>query len=264
MTHFISGKEIADLIEQEHIQHIKTLTSKGIIPKLAIIQTTTSRVIDTYIGVKKKYAEKIGVEILHLVVSSSEADATIKKLNADPNVHGIIIQLPLDSHLSQAETLNLVAKEKDIDGLSINSFFIPPTVQAILKLIDTYIKEIATKKVALVGKGVLVGAPLERELVKRNIIPVVFTKEDSLDTLCDFDIIVSATGVPSLIRNIHIKSGAYVLDAGTAEENGAIHGDISDEVFERADIHLTPIKGGIGILTVRSLFENLLRICDQK
>jgi methylenetetrahydrofolate dehydrogenase (NADP+) / methenyltetrahydrofolate cyclohydrolase len=263
MLQLISGKEIADKKEIAHTLRVQNLKEKGIVPKLAILQTISSSVIDTYVRVKKTYAEKIGIQVEHYNVDPQEIEGLIEKLNNNDSVHGIIVQLPLLEGLDQEKTLNLVMKRKDVDGLTLGSNFIPPTAQSILWLMEAYVPDIQTKKVALVGKGRLVGAPLEKELLKQEIIPRVFTKQDSLETLSEYDVIVSATGIPSLLTNTHIQSGTYIFDAGTAEENGAIHGDAADELYLRDDISITPPKGGVGILTVRALFENVLQAAES-
>jgi len=264
MLEFISGKKIADIKEVEHKMCVQKLQEKGLAPKLAIIQTISSPVIDTYVRVKKAYAEKIGIHVDHYNVSKEEVGQLVGKLNSDDLVRGIIIQLPLHEGLDQETTLNLVAKSKDVDGLALDSTFVPPTVQSILWLLSAYVDDVGSKKIALVGKGRLVGAPLERELIKQGIVPQVFTKQDSLETLSEYNVIISATGTPSLLANNHIQPGSYVFDAGTAEENGTIHGDTHDELYTRGDISITPQKGGIGILTVRALFENVLRAAEKQ
>lgn len=263
MLQFISGKEIADVKESEHKVRVQNLKNKGIVPRLAIIQTVSSSVIDTYVRVKKAYAKKNGIVVEHYNVNPEATQDTISKLNNDTKIHGIIVQLPLHETLDQTTVLHAVTKTKDVDGLVLGSDFIPPTVKAIVWLMDAYIPNLDAKRIALVGKGRLVGAPLEKELLKRGITVKIFTKEDMLDILPMYKVIVSATGVPSLLNNTHISSGAYVLDAGTAEENGALHGDVADEVYERDDVHITPTKGGVGILTVRGLFENVLFAAEK-
>ena len=196
-------------------------------------------------------------------MSPGEIGQVIERFNNDSSIHGIIIQLPLCEWLDQETTLNFVTKSKDVDGLVSGSGFVAPTVQSILWLLDAYVSDIGSKKIALVGKGRLVGAPLEKELIKRGIIPQIFTKDDSLETLSEYNVIISATGMPSLLTSNYIQPGAYVFDAGTAEENGAIHGDAHDELYGRDNISITPTKGGVGILTVRALFENVLLVAEE-
>lgn len=264
MPFYISGKEIADQKELEQLKRVSFLKSKNIVPKLVIIQTIDSTVIDVYIRVKKKYAEKIGVLVEHLLVGTEDGiKDMIARINSDINIHGIIIQLPLGQNLDQDKTLNFIAKDKDVDGLSVNSTYIPPTAQAVLWLMERYVDNFATKKIALVGKGRLVGGPLLSLFRSKNIYPQVFIKGDDLSKLVDYNVIISATGVPNLILDTYIKPGSFLFDAGTAEENGSIHGDASDDLHKRSDIQITPTKGGVGILTVRALFENVIQAAEK-
>lgn len=264
MPFYISGKELADQKEIDHVERVKLLKNKGLVPRLVIIQTKDSSVIDMYVRAKKKYAEKIGVIVEHLTINTDhDLKNTVARINSDTNIHGAIIQLPLDQHLDQDETLNLIAKNKDVDGLSTDSIYIPPTAQAIFWLMEKHIGDFATKKIALVGKGRLVGAPLLSLFQSKNIYPQVFIKGDNISKLLGYNVIISATGVPGLILSEHIVPGVFLFDAGTAEENGSIHGDASDELYERSDIHITPIKGGVGILTVRALFENVIQAAEK-
>jgi methylenetetrahydrofolate dehydrogenase (NADP+)/methenyltetrahydrofolate cyclohydrolase len=113
MPFYISGKEIADQKEADQAQRVELLKNKGVVPKLVIIQTIDSPVIDVYIRVKKKYAEKIGVLVEHLTISTNEdLEKTIVRINSDVNIHGVIIQLPLNQNLDQDKTLNLIAKKQ--------------------------------------------------------------------------------------------------------------------------------------------------------
>ena len=112
-----------------------------------------------------------------------------------------------------------------------------------------------------VGRGRLVGAPLERMWQKSGVDATVFEKGDDLSELINYDVIVSATGVPGLITSQMIKPKAVVIDAGTASENGRIVGDTAEEVRQRNDITITPKKGGVGPLTVAALFDNVINAC---
>ena len=263
MPNFISGKQIAETKELEHLIRVKSLKEKGIIPKLAIIQTLPSSVIEMYVKVKKEYGKRIEVLVEHYNLDWKDVQNKIQELNEDNLVHGIIVQLPISNMLKKDETIEHVNSKKDIDGLGVESRYMPPTVKAILTLLYTYVPNLENKKIALVGNGSLVGSPLSKELTKKSISFDLFIKDDNLNILNTYDIIISATGVPGLIHNNCVKEGAYVFDAGTAEDGETIHGDASDELYERNDIFITPVKGGIGILTVRSLFDNLLQSCEE-
>lgn len=267
MKKFISGKILADTIEKDHLKRIGDLKKNGIIPRLAIIQTIDSPIIDTYVRVKKTYADKIGILVEHYHNTSGDSGAildTVNRLNADDSTHGIIIQLPLHDSIDKESLINGVYPEKDVDGLCVGSLFTPPTARAIMTLLTAYGVLDETKKIALVGHGRLVGAPVSQELTKNNIPFKIFTENDSLDDLRFYNVVISATGIPSLIMSDYISPNSYVFDAGTAEDGLKIHGDVSDELYDRDDIFVTPKTGGIGILTVRMLFENLLQACEKK
>jgi len=128
-------------------------------------------------------------------------------------------------------------------------------------LLAGYGIDVAQKKVAIVGRGRLVGAPLERAWKRSNIDVAVFEKGGDLRQLNKYDLIVTATGVPGLITNQMVRPGAVIVDAGTASENGKIVGDVDELVRQRQDITITPQKGGVGPLTVAALFDNVINAC---
>ena len=135
---------------------------------------------------------------------------------------------------------------------------------AIHWLLTGYNVELPSLKLAIVGRGKLVGAPLLKMWSDSGYDVTMFHRGDDLSRLIDYDVIVTATGVPSLIQPSLLKQGAVVVDAGTASENGVIVGDISDEVREsRDDLTITPRIGGVGPLTVAMLFENVIRACAE-
>ena len=136
-----------------------------------------------------------------------------------------------------------------------------PVIETISWLLAGSGVDLKGKKVAIVGRGRLVGAPLEKMWLKSGVDVTVFEKGDDLSQLINYDIIVSATGVPGLIKSQMIKAKTVVVDAGTASENGKIVGDVSEEVRQRNDVILTPKKGGVGPLTVSALFDNVITAC---
>ncbi len=264
MAHILSGREIADAYEVSQKEKVASLVRRGVIPTLAIIKASSSLVIDTYIAVKKTYAEKIGCRALEYVAyEEGELLACISKLNQDDAVHGIIVQLPLIEGIDVERVLSSISIQKDVDGLHQMTSFVPPTVQAILKLMDVYVPKLKEQKVAIVGSGKLVGKPLRLALEKRGVDSWVFKKGDSLESLKEYRVIVSATGVPSLLTKEHFGDGAYIFDAGTAEQEGSVKGDVKETVYEDENVHITPKKGGIGMLTVRFLFENMIHACQK-
>jgi len=218
-------------------------------------------VIDTYVRMKGLYGDDIQVETEVLTLSEDEMPAEIARLNADPTVHGMIIQLPLDDTSRTDEIVNLVAAEKDVDGLGKAATFDSATALAINWLLAGYAVELKNKKLTIVGKGRLVGSPLAKLWEKSGYDVTILdrSRDDMNEVLRASDVIVTATGVPRLITSVMVPVGATVVDAGTASEDGAIVGDVDPELRERDDLKITPEKGGVGPLTIVALFDNVIQ-----
>jgi methylenetetrahydrofolate dehydrogenase (NADP+) / methenyltetrahydrofolate cyclohydrolase len=180
-------------------------------------------------------------------------------------VHGIIVQLPLQDPSRTDEIVNLVAPSKDVDALRKESQFEPATPMAILWLLSGYNIDLMGKKILLIGRGKLVGAPLEKILKDSDHDVSIVDREvaDMADRAKQADVIITATGSPALLYPDMIKSGAVVIDAGVASEEGKTVGDLAPEVYERDDLTITPRKGGVGPLTVCALFENVIRAAQN-
>ena len=256
----LNGTELAGFIKQRHAQQVRALRSEKIFPKLAIIQVKDDPVIETYVRLKQEYGSDIGVEVVAHRIEQSEASELIHKLNNDESVNSIIVQLPLEDATQTDEIINMVTPEKDVDSLGAKSDFEPATPMAILWLLSGYNVDLTGKKILLIGRGKLVGAPLEKMLKNSGQNVEVIDREipDLASRTKDADIIITATGSPALLTSEMIKTGAVVVDAGVASEEGKKVGDLSPEVYERDDLTITPEKGGVGPLTVCALFENLI------
>ena len=261
----LNGRELADFIKERQARQVRALRQADhVIPKLAIVQTSDNPVIDTYVRMKQRYGEDVLVEVQRHRPSNEDLLSTITTLNDDPSVHGIILQLPLDDESQTQEAVDLVAPAKDVDGLGINAELVPATAMAIDWLLNGYNVDLS-KRIAIIGEGRLVGAPLaklwktaEREVTTFNRDSVSMKNE-----LREMDIIVTAAGVPELLKTQDVKSGAVVVDAATSAEHGKIVGDVSDELYERDDISITPKVGGVGPLTVTALFDNVIRAAQK-
>ena len=267
----LDGSELAGYIEERQLKQVRALRlSWRIIPRLAIIRTGDNPVIDMYVRLKSVYGEDITVEVDVYTPSDEELLKQIELLNHDETVHGIIIQLPLASPELTDIAINAVAPEKDVDGLGNKSLFTPATAMAIDWLLAGYNIELSGKKIAIIGNGRLVGAPLSK-LWKSSGYDVSVYDDQTTDLATALElaeVIVTATGVPGLIKGNMIRQKAVVVDAGTASEHGKIVGDLADDVRERQDLTITPLKGGVGPLTVTALFDNVIaaarKVADQK
>jgi len=258
----LNGRELAGYIKQRQEQQVRALRqAHGITPKLAIIQVKDDPVIDTYVRLKKRYGAELGVEVESHHPAQAEVPAVIETLNNDPAVHGIIVQLPLTDPSQTDEIVSLVASNKDVDALGQNPDFEPATPMAIMWLLAGYNVDIRGKKVLLIGRGKLVGAPLEKILKNSEIDVTVADRAttDLKEQTQEADVIITATGSPAILYPDMIKQGAVVVDAGVASEDGKTVGDVAPELYERDDLTITPEKGGVGPLTVCALFENVIR-----
>lgn len=262
----LNGSDLAAYIKERQAHQVRALKqANGIQPKLAIVMTGDNPVIQVYVRLKRKYGEEIGVDVDIHHVQQTEVRGLLNKLSNDNDVHAIIVQLPLEDPSETDELVRLVPPGKDVDGLGEQPAFDPATPLAILWLLSGYNIDLPGKDIVLVGKGKLVGAPLEKMMQSSGLNPRVLVKEtpNVPEEVKKADIIISATGVPGLIKSDMVKQGAVVIDAGVASEGGKTVGDVAPEVFDRQDLTITPAKGGVGPLTVCALFENVIRAAQR-
>jgi methylenetetrahydrofolate dehydrogenase (NADP+)/methenyltetrahydrofolate cyclohydrolase len=259
----LNGKDLAGYIKERQAKQVRTLRQQyGIMPKLAIVVTIDNPVTDVYLRLKAKYGADIEVLVDVHRVSQATVKEVLNTLAKDNSVHAIIVQLPLEDPSETEQIVNLVPPEKDVDGLGNDPHFEPATPLAILWLLAGYNVDLVSKSVLLVGRGKLVGAPLEKMLIASGVTPAIADKK-TLDLKAETlqaDVVITATGVAGVIRPDMLKPEAVVVDAGVASEGGKTVGDIAPEVYtERDDLTITPVKGGVGPLTVCALFENVIR-----
>lgn len=258
----LNGSELAGFIKERQAHEVIALRKK---PTLLIIRDNDSPVIDKYVHLKINYGADININVIdYLATSTEELKAKIKAANDDKTIDAIILQLPIKDR-DQTDTItDLIDPQKDVDGLSSHSHYDSATATAILWLLAGYDIKLDHQKIALVGRGKLVGKPLETMLKNSHQDVTIFHKGDDLTKLNQYDIIISATGVPGLISSLMIKPGAVLIDAGTASEDGVIKGDASDEVRARTDLTaITPLKGGVGPLTVTCLFDHVIQAAKK-
>lgn len=256
----LNGSVLASYIKQRHASQVRSLRQSKIYPKLAIVQVKDDPVINTYVRLKKNYGSDIKVDVDVHTPKQEDTPELLKQLNKDKSVHGIIVQLPLVNINQTEEIVNLVNPAKDVDALGKQAKFDPATPMAIMWLLSGYNIDLAGREVLLVGRGKLVGAPLERILKSSGISVRVAEKGDDLAGMAkESDIIITATSSPGVLTSDMIKPNAVVVDAGVASEEGKTVGDLAPDVYKRGDLTLTPKKGGVGPLTVSALFENVIR-----
>ena len=263
MAKLLSGTELVGYVKERQARQVRALRqAHHVFPKIVIIKSThATPVIDAYIRMKQRYGDDILIESVVETLTDEDMPAAIAKYNNDDSIHGIIVQLPINDPTKTDEIVDLIAPEKDIDGLGKDARFDSATALAINWLLAGYAVDLHAKKIALVGHGKLVGAPLARMWRSSGYDVTVIDRNhpDMASVLRESNVIVTATGVPRLITSNIVPPGAVVVDAGTASEDGGIVGDVDPAVRERNDIKITPEKGGVGPLTIAALFDNVIR-----
>jgi methylenetetrahydrofolate dehydrogenase (NADP+)/methenyltetrahydrofolate cyclohydrolase len=262
----LNGAELAGFIKERHSKQVRSLISRKIHPKLAIVQAKDDPVINTYVSLKQKYGADIGIDVEIHKPTQPEIPELLNKLSNDASVHGIIVQLPLPDVSKTDEITNLVNPAKDVDSLGRDSKFTPATPMAILWLLAGYNIDLLGKNVVLVGRGKLVGAPLAKMLEESGVsLQVVEGPTEKLAAITkEADVLISAANSAEIISPQMIKDGAIVVDAGVASEDGRTVGNLQPSVYERDDLTITPQKGGVGPLTVCALFENVIQAAQQQ
>lgn len=257
----LNGSELVGYIKERQARQVRALRqAHHVFPRLAIIQTIDSPVIATYVRLKRAYGEDILIDVDVYVIPQTEIAAKLDELNKDDSVHGIIVQLPLDNPEETDSIVAQIAPEKDVDGLGPQAQYTSATASAIDWLLAGYNVTLQERAIAIVGHGRLVGAPLAKLWLNAGLNVTVYDDSTTdLETpLRNAQIIVTATGVPGLITSSMIAPGAVVVDAGTASEGGVIVGDVAADAREREDLTITPIRGGVGPLTIAALFDNVI------
>lgn len=258
----LNGADLADFIKERQIHQVRSLRqAHAIFPHLAIVRTNPDPVVDRYMHLKQSYGEDILVGVAVHTIQQSEALATIKRLNEDSSIHGIIVQIPLPDPAQTNEILNAVTAEKDVDGLASVTNFDPATPVAIDWLLAGYNIDLKSKNILIIGQGRLVGAPLAKLWNSNSLnVKTADKNTNNLDELVkDADVIVTATGKPGLLKPEFLKPNVTIVDAGVATDSNGLVGDVDPVVRQLNDITITPEIGGVGPLTVCALFENVIR-----
>lgn len=262
MTQLLDGKVLSNDIAERLKALISSLETK---PHLSIIQVGDDVRSNAYIKRKITYGQNIGAIVTHQKysedITESELEVQIEKLNANNNVHGIIIQLPIPEHLNRERITDMIDSEKDIDGLTRNSPFAPATARGILSLLKHYEIAIKDKRIVVVGRSLLVGKPTALLLEKEGgLVSIAHRGTTNLaEVTREVDILVVATGVLGLINRNHVSPNQTIIDVGiNLDKNDRLVGDVVFEEVSSIVKAITPVPGGVGPMTVASLFENLL------
>lgn len=268
----ISGKDIQQKRIKPLIKRVSKMEHK---PVLVIIQIGDNKESSVYINQKIKFGKSIGVPVEFYQLESTVTVEFIQKLisdfNNDDDIQGIIVQLPLPKKLQkfEFEIIDSIAPQKDVDGLtsanlkkliSNENGMVPATAKGVLTMLKESKIDISGKHVVIVGRSVLVGRSLSQLLLNFDAtVTVCHSKTKNLKSITKTaDIIISATGSPRLITKEFISKNQVIIDVGTTVVNGKLVGDVDFEAIFKKVAFISPVPGGVGPMTVLSLFENLV------
>jgi methylenetetrahydrofolate dehydrogenase (NADP+)/methenyltetrahydrofolate cyclohydrolase len=276
----IDGKALAKSLRVKFRERVNALRGSGVQPGLAVILVGVNPASKVYVGNKVKACEDCGVASFHhaLPAETSEAEVVtlIKRLNADPLVHGILVQLPLPPHIDVRRVIEAIDVNKDVDGFHLynvgglvvgNSIFPPCTPYGVQLLLETTGIDVAGKNAVVVGASNIVGKPMALMLLQKEATVTIChakTRDLAQYTILA-DILIVAAGKPGLIVPQMVRHGAIVIDVGINRlPDNRIVGDVDFEGVKKKASWITPVPGGVGPMTVTMLIENTLRSAELR
>ena len=255
----LNGKKASLAIEKKLKNKVKNFNFK---PKLIIVQVGENKVSKKYIKIKLKKAFDIGVEATHLKYSKDILeDKLIQKIQSiSKKVDGLIVQLPLPKSFNTQKILDSIPIKKDVDGLNSKNFLITPaTAKGVLDLLSFYNIKVKNKKVSVVGDSNIVGKPIANLCRKKGAIVKTYNKTTGILGTETADVLIVAAGQKNLIKKENIKKGVIIIDVGiNVLTNKKIVGDVDRNSVGNLPSAISPVPGGVGPMTVISLFTNLI------
>ena len=280
MAKIIDGKVISAAVKEEVAKEVAELKTRGIIPGLAVIIVGDDPASRVYVNNKKKACEQLGMlsreYTMPAETTEDELLSLIKELNADPEINGILCQLPLPSHLNEELVINTIIPEKDVDAfhphnvgkIMIGNYdFLPCTPAGIMEMLKYENIDLSGKECVVIGRSNIVGKPMSMLLLHKNgTVTVCHSRTKNLKEVClRADILVAAVGRANFVTADMVKEGAVVIDVGINRlENGKLCGDVNfAEVAPKAS-YITPVPGGVGPMTIATLMKNTLTAAKKQ
>lgn len=275
----LDGLTLSKSVRSELKTRVEALATQGIVPRLDVLVAAQDPASQAYVRMKRKWAATAGIAGESYEVDESWSQARllekIAELNADPLVHGILLQHPLPKNLDEDEALMALGAEKDVDGITPQSLgrlvadlpgFRCATPLGITKMLNHYELEVEGKRAVVIGRSVILGKPMALMLLQRNAtVTIAHSRTKDLPDLCrEADILVAAVGRAQMVKGDWIKPGAVVIDAGYNKVEGQ-KGDVGDVDFASASevaTWITPVPGGVGPMTVASLLANAVTAAE--
>lgn len=271
----IDGKKVSSHIKDNIAAEVNILKNKtGKTPGLAVVLVGDDPASAVYVKNKNKTCKNIGFQSFeHILPENTSEDKLlnlINELNNDDQVNGILVQLPLPSHISSKKILVSINPQKDVDGFHLenvgrlvtgNALFKPCTPAGIIKLLDEYKIEIEGKNAVIIGRSNIVGKPVSFLLLERNAtVTICHSRTKDLPSITrSADILIAAIGKPNFVSLDMVKNNAVVIDVGINRLDGKLVGDVDFASVSKQASLITPVPGGVGPMTIAMLMENTLQ-----
>ena len=275
----IDGKAVSARIRRELTEEVARFKeATGVTPGLAVVLVGEDPASQTYVRSKEKSTVKVGMysEVHRLPAETSEAQllALVDKLNKEPKIHGILVQLPLPGHMDETKVLNAIDPDKDVDGFHpVNAgrlftgqeSFIPCTPHGIMELLADGGVDLRGKQAVVVGRSNIVGKPIAMLLLQKHAtVTICHSRTADLGAVTrQADVLVVAVGRPNFIRGEMVKPGAVVIDVGINRVDGALVGDVDFQSVSEVAGSITPVPGGVGPMTITMLLKNTLAAAQR-
>lgn len=275
MAQLISGKTLAAQVKQRVAAEVQALQQQGILPRLAVIIVGENPASQTYVAGKAKDCAECGIasDVIRLPEQVTEAEllAQVRACNEDKAVHGVLVQLPLPGHICEKNIIHAISPEKDVDGFTpVNvgrmviggDCFLPCTPAGCMEMLKSTGLALAGKRAVVIGRSNIVGKPAALLLCAANAtVTLCHSRTQNLAAVCaEADILVAAIGKAKFVTADMVKPGAVVIDVGiNRDENGKLCGDVDFDAVNDVAGYLTPVPGGVGLMTRAMLLENTVK-----
>lgn len=271
MALIIDGKAVSAAVEAETTERIRELAERGVTPGLAVVLVGDDPASQAYVNMKEKDCARLGITSfdrrLPAETTQAELDALIDQLNADPHVHGILVQQPFPAHLDVEEVVARTAPVKDVDGFHPENLGrlmrgLPGhracTPWGVMRMLDHYGIDPRGKRAVVIGRSLLVGKPMGLMLLERDAtVTWCHSRTADLPAVCrEADILVAAIGRAKMIGAEHVREGAVVIDVGINRTEAGMVGDVDFAAVEPLASAITPVPGGVGPMTRAILLAN--------
>ena len=278
LAEILDGKVMSETLRAEIAEKVAGLKKKGVTPGLAVILAGDDPASEIYVRNKGKGCQQGGLhsETVRLpgTVSQAELEAEIDRLNADPGIHWILVQLPLPAHLDEESALARILPEKDVDGFHLlnagrlmtgGAGVIPCTPRGAMYMIQQTGLDLSGLEAVVIGRSNIVGKPMAALLMRANCtVTVCHSRTRNLKDHCRrADILVAAVGKAGFVTGDMIKPGAVVIDVGINRVDGKVRGDVDFESASRVAGWITPVPGGVGKMTITMLLQNTLEAAER-